>query len=68
MPDHHILITMTRRPDPGKYAAAVLGCQVVMALAGLGDIATVCPDERVVSDEAIGELADRWADDNPWAG
>lgn len=64
--NHHILITMTRRPDPDRYAAAVLGCQTVLALAGLGDIATVRPDEQVVTDEEIGDLADRWADANPW--
>lgn len=65
--DHHIHITMTRRPDSDRYAAAVLGCQTVLALVGLGDIATVRPDERLVTDEDIGALHDQWADTNPWA-
>ena len=65
--DHHIHITMTARPDPDRYAAAVLGCQTVLALTGLGDIATVRPDERLVTDEDIGALHDRWAEGNPWA-
>lgn len=58
---------MTRAPDPASYAAAVLGCQAVLALTGLAEIATVWPDATVVTDEQLGELTDQWADRNPWA-
>lgn len=66
--DHDALIriTMTRRPPPEQLAAAVLGFQMVLELAGLGGIATVWPDEHVVTDEEIGAVADRWAYGNPW--
>ena len=64
--DCSIRITLTRRPDPDRYAAAVLGCQTVLAMVGLDDIATVHPDPGIVSDEELGELADRWANSNPW--
>lgn len=62
-----IRITMTRRPDPERYAAAVLGCQTVLAMVGLSDIGTVHPDLTIVTDERLGALADRWADTNPWS-
>lgn len=64
---HTIRITMTRAPDPDRYAAAVLGIQTVLALVGLDDCAVVWPDTSLVTDEDLGALADRWADAHPWA-
>lgn len=61
-----IRITLTRQPDPDRYAAAVLGIQAVLSLAGLGAIATVHQDEAVVTDEEMGRLADEWAEASPW--
>lgn len=68
MPEPHtIVITMTTRPNPAQYANAVLGCQTVLALAGLGDIATVQPDPTLATDDQLCALADHWADTNPWS-
>lgn len=61
-----ITIRLTARPDPGRYAAAVLGIQSVLAVAGLDEVATVWPDIDVVDDEQLGQLADTWAERSPW--
>lgn len=58
---------MTGRPDPDRYRAAVLGCQAVLAMVGLDDIATVWQDDSVATDEDLVALTDRWAQHNPWA-
>jgi hypothetical protein len=58
---------MTTAPDPDRYAAAVLGCQAVLAMVGLDGIGTVHPDTSIVTDDELGELSDRWADGNPWS-
>jgi hypothetical protein len=58
---------MTTAPDPDRYAAAVLGCQAVLAMVGLDDIGTVHPDTSIASDEHLGDVNDRWANANPWA-
>jgi hypothetical protein len=56
-----------RQPTARQYASAVLGCVTVLQLVGLADIATVWQDDTVVTDEQIGDLADHWADTNPWS-
>ena len=61
-----IRITMTASPDPARLAAAILGFQFVLSLAGLDEIATVWPDETVVTDEDLNDMADRWAARHPW--
>jgi 2C-methyl-D-erythritol 2,4-cyclodiphosphate synthase len=61
-----IKIRLTQRPDPDRYACAVLAIQAALSATGLGDIATVWPDTNVVTDEELGQLSDRWADANPW--
>jgi hypothetical protein len=62
-----LIITMTTRPDPDRYAALVLSVQAALQLAGLADSAAVWPDAQTADDERIAALADRWADGNPWA-
>ena len=67
VPDPHtITIRLIERPDPARYAAAVLGIQAVLAVAGLDTVATVWPDETLVTDEQLGKLADQWACRSPW--
>jgi hypothetical protein len=66
MADHTIRITLSGRPDPGRYAAAVLGIQAVLAMVGLDGCAVVWPDRQLVTDEDLGTLADRWAERSPW--
>jgi hypothetical protein len=49
------------------YARAVLACQSALTLAGLGELATVWPDDTA-DDRHINELSDQWAEANPWSG
>lgn len=62
-----IRITMSTTPDPNTYARAVLGCQAVLAMLGLDDVATVWQDPKLVGDEQLAGLVDRWAEHNPWS-
>ncbi|HEX5404788.1 MAG TPA: hypothetical protein VFX16_21075 [Pseudonocardiaceae bacterium] len=62
-----IRIALTEDVTPDQLAAVVLGCQTVLALAGLDAVATIWPDEKLVTDEQVARLADEWADRNPWS-
>lgn len=62
-----IHITIEGTPDPQLYAKAVLGCQTVLAIVGLDDVATVWPDTTIATDQQLGDLFDQWAHHNPWA-
>lgn len=66
-PRHTTRITMVERPDPDKYAAAVLGFQWVLAMVGLSEVATVWPDRSLVTDEQLNELSDHWQSANAWS-
>lgn len=64
--EHTIRVTLTGPPDPARYATVVLGVQVLLSMAGLDQVATVHQDQRVVTDEELGRLADEWAEASPW--
>jgi hypothetical protein len=61
-----IRIRLTERPDPDRYACAVLAIQAALSATGLDEIATVWPDTDLVTDEELGQLSDRWANRSPW--
>jgi hypothetical protein len=58
---------MVERPDPDKYAAAVLGFQWVLAMVGLSEVATVWPDRSLVTDDELNQLSDQWHRANAWS-
>lgn len=60
-----ITITMATRPDPARYAHAVLAIERVLQLAGLTDTA-VWPD-GTVTDEEIAALHDKAVNASQWA-
>lgn len=64
---HTTRIALQQRPDPDKYAAAILGFQWVLTIVGLSDIATIWPDHTIVTDEQLNALSDRWNQTNTWS-
>lgn len=62
-----IQIIIKGTPEPERYAKAVLGCQIVMAMVGLDTIATVRPDTTIATDQQLNDLFDQWARHIPWA-
>jgi hypothetical protein len=61
-----IRITLHPRPEPERYATAVLACQQLMAMLGMSGSATVWPD-GTVTDAYLNSLRDRWDRHDPWA-
>lgn len=61
-----ITIRFRTRPDTERYASAVLACQHVMTFMGLGELATVWPDDTATDDQ-LNDLSDRWTETNPWS-
>lgn len=61
-----ITIRFLARPDAERYATAVLACHHVLTFVGLGELATVVPDDTATDDQ-INQVSDRWTATNPWS-
>lgn len=61
-----LVIRFGVRLAPQRYAETVLACQDVLGFLGLGDVATVWPDETA-SCADIDALSERWTAWSPWS-